>query len=157
MAYTYAKLSEVDLIKSANNPNFLIEEDGEIKRIPASEFSMAQVKADWEEEDPNSAAYILNKPDSMGTGDAGSAVIKYELASSLVYYKTESGRGAQVTPENIRDDWNSGATLRLINSGNQNEYNIQSVYYSFLSGSDTLDNVIISYIYKGGYTSTTIY
>ena len=35
----YIKLNEVSLVDSANEPNLLIEEDGEIKRLPVSSIA----------------------------------------------------------------------------------------------------------------------
>ena len=61
MAYTYKKLTDVDLVESATTPNLLIEEGGDIKKISASNLVTPQTKADWEETDPNSAAFILNQ------------------------------------------------------------------------------------------------
>ena len=63
MAYNYKKLADVNLVESAVEPNILIEDSGDIKKISAPNLVTTQVKADWEETDPNSAAFILNKPD----------------------------------------------------------------------------------------------
>lgn len=52
MAYTYKKITDVDLVESAEAPNLLIEEGGDIKKIPSSNLDTPQTKADWEETDP---------------------------------------------------------------------------------------------------------
>ena len=68
MAIQTKKLSEVEVIESPVNPNFIIEDEGEIKRILPEAITPSQVQADWEETDASSPAYILNKPESLGGG-----------------------------------------------------------------------------------------
>lgn len=68
MAIQTTKLSEVGVIESPVNPNFIIEDEGEIKRIPPEAITPSQVQADWAETDASSPAYILNKPENLGGG-----------------------------------------------------------------------------------------
>ena len=68
MAIQTTKLSEVEVIESPVNPNFIIEDEGEIKRIPPETITPSQVQADWDETDTSSPAYILNKPESLCGG-----------------------------------------------------------------------------------------
>ena len=70
MAYSYKKLTDVALVETAETPNLLIEEGGDIKKISASNLVTPQTKANWEETDPNSFAFILNKPDLSQVGGA---------------------------------------------------------------------------------------
>ena len=60
MAYNYKKLADVTLVESTTEPNILIEDSGDIKKISASNIATPQARADWEETDPNSFAFILN-------------------------------------------------------------------------------------------------
>ena len=68
MAIQTTKLSEVEVIESPVNPNFIIEDEGEIKRIPPEAITPSRVQSDWDETDASSPAYILNKPESLGGG-----------------------------------------------------------------------------------------
>ena len=70
MAYVYKKLTDVPLAESAIEPNVIIEDSGDIKKISASNLAAKQTRADWEETDPNSLAFILNKPDLSQVGGA---------------------------------------------------------------------------------------
>ena len=62
MAYDFIKLNETTLVESAADPNLLIEDGGEIKRISANNVATPQVQSDWNETDTSSDAYIKNKP-----------------------------------------------------------------------------------------------
>ena len=110
MAYNYKKLTDVALVESAETPNILIEDDGDIKKISASNLVTPQTKADWDETDPNSAAFILNKPDLSQAG--GANVVTYTISS------TSSGKklwlnGAAATSQSVIDEWKSGSILRI--------------------------------------------
>ena len=64
MAYEFTKLSDVALADTLNDSaNVLVEENGEIKKTPKSAIG---AQADWNETNETSAAYILNKPESLG-------------------------------------------------------------------------------------------
>ena len=106
MAYTYKKLADVTLVESATMPNLLIEEDGDIKKISASNLVTPQTKADWEETDPNSSAYILNKPDLSQVG--GANVVTYTIANGVLNLN-----GAGVSRQSLIDEWNNGSILRI--------------------------------------------
>ena len=110
MAYNYKKLADVTLVESAAEPNILIEDSGDIKKIPASNIATPQTRADWEETDPNSFAFILNKPDLSQAG--GANVVTYTISS------TSSGKklwlnNAAVTSQSVIDEWKSGSILRI--------------------------------------------
>ena len=138
MAYTYKKLTDVALVESAKTPNLLIEEAGDIKKIPASNLVTTQTKADWEETDPNSFAFILNKPDLSQVG--GANVVTYTIASSALNLN-----GVAVTAQSVIDEWNNGSILRI------NETN------SLSGGSLGAVSNIKYTIVNGALTSTTIY
>lgn len=106
MAYNYKKLADVNLVESAVEPNILIEDSGDIKKISAPNLVTTQVKADWEETDPNSAAFILNKPDLSQTG--GANVVTYTVASSALNLN-----GVAVTAQSVIDEWKNGSILRI--------------------------------------------
>lgn len=138
MAYTYKKLTDVALVESAKMPNLLIEEAGDIKKIPASNLVTTQTKADWEETDPNSFAFILNKPDLSQVG--GANVVTYTIANSALNLN-----GVAVTAQSVIDEWNNGSILRI------NETN------SLSGGSLGAVSNIKYTIASGALTSTTIY
>lgn len=138
MAYTYKKLTDVALVESAEMPNLLIEEAGDIKKIPASNLVTTQTKADWEETDPNSFAFILNKPDLSQVG--GANVVTYTIANSALNLN-----GVAVTAQSVIDEWNNGSILRI------NETN--SLSGGSLGAVSNIKYTIVS----GALTSTTIY
>ena len=159
MAYTYKKLSDVEFVESAVEPNILIEDEGEIKKISASNIAAPQVRADWDEEDETSAAYILNKPDFSQSG-GGANVVTYTLS-----YTTESGTRiprlahggdtgyASVSPQEIYDAWDDGAILRLQSSGQAGS--IVGIYYTFNS-SGAVTRAVISYFLGSELTPTNL-
>ena len=138
MAYTYKKLTDVALVESAETPNLLIEEGGDIKKISASNLITTQTKADWEETDPNSSAFILNKPDLSQAG--GANVVIYTIAGSALNLN-----GVAVTAQSVIDEWNNGSILRI------NETN--SLSGGSLGAVSNIKYTIVS----GALTSTTIY
>ena len=138
MAYTYKKLTDVALVESAETPNLLIEEAGDIKKIPASNLVTTQTKADWEETDPNSFAFILNKPDLSQVG--GANVVTYTTANNALNLN-----GVAVTAQSVIDEWNNGSILRI------NETN--SLSGGSLGAISNIKYTIVS----GALTSTTIY
>ena len=139
MAYTYKKLTDVTLVESAGMPNLLIEDCGDIKKISASNLVTPQTKADWKEADPNSSAFILNKPDLSQVG--GANVITYTIANSALNLN-----GVAVTAQSVIDEWNNGSILRI------NETN------SVVGGSiGAVSNINYSLGSGGALASTTIY
>ena len=142
MAYTYKKLADVTLVESAAEPNILIEDSGDIKKISASNIATPQTRADWEETDPNSFAFILNKPDLSQVG--GANVVTYTISS------TSSGKklwlnNAAATSQSVIDEWKNGSILRI------NETN------SLSGGSlGAVSNIVYS-IDSGALASTTVY
>ena len=138
MAYSYKKLTDVALVESAETPNLLIEEGGDIKKISASNLITTQTKADWEETDPNSFAFILNKPDLSQAG--GANVVTYTIANSALNLN-----GVVVTAQSVIDEWNNGSILRI------NETN--SLSGGSLGAVSNIKYTIVS----GALTSTTIY
>ena len=138
MAYTYKKLTDVDLVESAEAPNLLIEEGGDIKKIPSSNLVTTQTKADWEETDPNSAAFILNKPDLSQAG--GANVVTYTIVSGALNLN-----GATVTAQSVIDEWKNGSILRIDETSALSGGSLGSV-------SNIKDTIV-----SGALTSTTIY
>lgn len=124
----YIKLSEVTLLETVDTePNVLAEVDGEVVRIPASEVAAPQVKADWNEEDPNSPAYILNKPEGSG----GGVEVRYYTPGSGTLTETETG--TVVTKQDIIDAWANGVIMRI--GAPKNSGNIVRLKYTEISGS----------------------
>ena len=154
MAYTYKKLTDVALVESAEMPNLLIEEGGDIKKISASNLVTPQTKADWDETDPNSAAFILNKPDLSQAG--GANVVTYTISS------TSSGtklwlNGAQATSQSVIDEWKNGSILRIdetsaISGGSMGA--VSNIKYTLNSG--ILASTTIYYYSNGVITSLSI-
>ena len=138
MAYTYKKLTDVALVESAETPNLLIEEGGDIKKIPSSNLVIPQTKADWEETDPNSFAFILNKPDLSQAG--GANVVTYTISGARLLLN-----GAIVTAQSVIDEWKNGSILRI------NETN--SLSGGSLGAVSNIEYTIAS----GALTSTTVY
>lgn len=137
MAYTYKKLTDVDLVESATTPNLLIEEGGDIKKISASNLVTPQTKADWEETDPNSAAFILNKPDLSQVG--GTNVITYTVSGTKLLLN-----GATVTAQSVIDEWKNGSILRINESFGPNVSSLSAVsniVYTIASGALALTTV----------------
>ena len=154
MAYVYKKLTDVSLVESAIEPNVIIEDSGDIKKISASNLVAKQTRADWEETDPNSLAFILNKPDLSQVG--GANVVTYTISS------TSSGKklwlnGAAVTAQSVIDEWKNGSILRI------NETNstvggslgaVSNIKYTIASGA--LASTTIYYYSNGVLTSLSI-
>ena len=150
MAYSYKKLTDVALVESAETPNLLIEEAGDIKKIPASNLVTTQTKADWEETDPNSFAFILNKPDLSQVG--GANVVTYTIANSALNLN-----GVAVTAQSVIDEWNNGSILRIneTNSSSGGSLGaISNIKYTIASGA--LTSTTIYYYSNGTLTSLSI-
>ena len=141
MAIQTTKLSEVEVIESPVNPNFIIEDEGEIKRIPPEAITPAQVQADWEETDASSPAYILNKPESLGGG--GGEIVYYYVASGILMEEATSAAASKAT---LVNQWNAGARIRIRNGLNSTTSgDVIGVSYSLLSGAIS-SNVTLSYV-----------
>lgn len=147
MAIQTTKLGEVEVIESAVNPNFIIEDEGEIKRIPPEAITPAQVQADWEETDASSPAYILNKPESLGGG--GGEIVYYYLSGVGLWEEATSVIASKAT---VVDQWNTGARIRIRNSLNGTiSGDVIGVSYSLGSG-----DVTLSYVSGGNTTVSTV-
>ena len=147
MAIQTTKLSEVEVIESPVNPNFIIEDEGEIKRIPPEAITPSQVQADWEETDASSPSYILNKPESLGGG--GGEIVYYYLSGSILM---EEATSAQASKATVVDQWNTGARIRIRNSLTGTiSGNVIGVSYSLGSG-----DVTLSYVSGGTTTISTV-
>ena len=154
MAYSYKKLADVTLVESAVEPNVLIEDSGDVKKIPASNLVAKQTRADWEETDPNSLAFILNKPDLSQAG--GANVITYTISS------TSSGtklwlNNAAATSQSVIDEWKNGSILRIdetntITGGSLGS--VSNIKYTIVSGA--LSSTTIYYYSNGVIASLTI-
>ena len=149
MAYSYKKLADVTLVESAAEPNVLIEDSGDVKKIPASNLVTPQTRADWEETDPNSFAFILNKPDLSQAG--GANVVTYTVAGSALNLN-----GVAVTAQSVIDEWKNGSILR-IDKTNSTGGSLSAVYnieYTMASGA--LSSTTIYYYSNGAITSLLI-
>lgn len=142
MAYTYKKLTDVALVKSSKAPNILIEDDGDIKKIPSSNLVIPQTKVDWEETDPNSFAFILNKPDLSQAG--GANVVTYTISNTTSGTKLWLNNAA-ATSQSVIDEWKNGSILRI------NETN--SLSGGSLGAVSNIEYTIAS----GALASTTVY
>ena len=152
MAYTYKKLSDVPLVESAETPNLLIEEAGDIKKIPASNLVTTQTKADWAETDPNSSAFILNKPDLSQIG--GTKVVTYTIASGVLNLN-----GVAVTSQSVIDEWKNGSILRIDETNSLSGGSlgaVSNIKYLLGSGGLSLNTVTIYYYSDGTLKSLLI-
>ena len=150
MAYNYKKLADVNLVESAVEPNILIEDSGDIKKISAPNLVTTQVKADWEETDPNSAAFILNKPDLSQTG--GANVVTYTVAGGVLKLNDVA-----VTRQSVIDEWKNGSILRIDEttaSSGGSLGAVSNIKYSLVSGA--LQSTTIYYYSNGVLTSLSI-
>lgn len=150
MAYNYKKLADVNLVESAVEPNILIEDSGDIKKISAPNLVTRQVKADWEETDPNSTAFILNKPNLSQTG--GANVVTYTISGTKLWLN-----GAQATSQSVIDEWKNGSILRIdetsaISGGSLGA--VSNIKYTIVSGA--LSSTTIYYYSNGVITSLSI-
>ena len=150
MAYTYKKLADVTLVESAAEPNILIEDSGDIKKISASNLGAKQTRADWEETDPNSAAFILNKPDLSQTG--GANVATYTVAGGVLKLNDVA-----VTRQSVIDEWKNGSILRIDEttaSSGGSLGAVSNIKYTLNSG--ILASTTIYYYSNGVITSLSI-
>ena len=150
MAYTYKKLADVTLVESAVEPNILIEDSGDIKKISASNLGAKQTRADWEETDPNSAAFILNKPDLSQTG--GANVVTYTVAGGVLKLNDVA-----VTRQSVIDEWKNGSILRIDEttaSSGGSLGAVSNIKYTLNSG--ILASTTIYYYSNGVITSLSI-
>ena len=150
MAYSYKKLTDVALVDTAETPNLLIEEGGDIKKISASNLVTPQTKADWEETDPNSFAFILNKPDLSQVG--GANVVTYTIASSALNLN-----GVAVTAQSVIDEWNNGSILRINEANSLSGGSlgaVSNIKYTIANGA--LTSTIVYYYSNGAIKSLTI-
>ena len=150
MAYIYKKLTDVPLVESAIEPNVIIEDSGDIKKISANNLVTPQTRSDWEEKDPNSLAFILNKPDLSQVG--GANVVTYTVAGSALNLN-----GVAVTAQSVIDEWKNGSILRIdetntISGGSLGA--VSNIKYTIVSGA--LSSTIIYYYSNGAIASLTI-
>ena len=150
MAYTYKKLADVTLVESATEPNILIEDSGDVKKISASNLAAKQTRADWEETNPNSFAFILNKPDLSQVG--GANVVTYTVASGALKLN-----GVAVTAQSVIDEWKNGSILRIdgtntISGGSLGA--VSNIKYTIVNGA--LSSTTIYYYSNGAIASLTM-
>ena len=150
MAYSYKKLADVTLVESAVEPNILIEDSGDIKKISASNIATPQTRADWEETDPNSLAFILNKPDLSQVG--GANVVTYTISAGVLNLN-----GVTVTRQSVIDEWKNGSILRIdetntISGGSLGA--VSNIKYTIASGA--LASTTIYYYSNGTLASLSI-
>ena len=150
MAYSYKKLADVTLVESPAEPNVLIEDSGDVKKIPASNLVAKQTRADWEETDPNSLAFILNKPDLSQAG--GANVVTYTVAGSSLNLN-----GVAVTAQSVIDEWKNGSILRIDETNNTVGGSlgaVSNIEYTIASGA--LSSTTIYYYSNGTLASLAI-
>lgn len=150
MAYTYKKLADVTLVESAAEPNILIEDSGDVKKISANNLVTPQTRADWEETDPNSFAFILNKPDLSQTG--GANVVTYTVAGGVLKLNDVA-----VTRQSVIDEWKNGSILRIDEttaSSGGSLGAVSNIKYTMVSGA--LSSTTIYYYSNGTLASLSI-
>ena len=150
MAYTYKKLADVTLVESAAEPNILIEDSGDIKKISANNLVTPQTRADWEETDPNSFAFILNKPDLSQIG--GANVVTYTVAGGVLKLNDIA-----VTRQSVIDEWKNGSILRIDEttaSSGGSLGAVSNIKYTLNSGA--LSSTTIYYYSNGTLASLSI-
>ena len=150
MAYNYKKLADVTLVESTTEPNILIEDSGNIKKISASNIATPQTRADWEETDPNSFAFILNKPDLSQVG--GANVVTYTVVGSALNLN-----GVAVTAQSVIDEWKNGSILRIDETNSTTGGSlgaVSNIKYSLASGA--LNSTTIYYYSNGAIKSLLI-
>ena len=152
MAYVYKKLTDVSLVESAIEPNVIIEDSGDIKKISANNLVTPQTRADWEETDPNSLAFILNKPDLSQVG--GANVVTYTVAGGALNLN-----GVAVTRQSVIDEWKNGSILRIDETNSTTGGSlgaVSNIKYSLGSGGTSLGQTTIYYYSNGTLTSLLI-
>ena len=150
MAYAYKKLADVTLVESAAEPNVLIEDSGDVKKIPASNLVAKQTRADWEETDPNSLAFILNKPDLSQAG--GANVVTYTISAGVLKLN-----GVSATAQSVIDEWKNGSILRIDETNNTVGGSlgaVSNIKYTIVSGA--LSSTTIYYYSNGTLASLAI-
>ena len=150
MAYSYKKLADVTLVESAVEPNVLIEDSGDVKKIPASNLVAKQTRADWEETDPNSLAFILNKPDLSQAG--GANVVTYTISAGVLKLN-----GVSATAQSVIDEWKNGSILRIDETNNTVGGSlgaVSNIKYTIVSGA--LSSTTIYYYSNGTLASLSI-
>lgn len=150
MAYAYKKLADVTLVESAAEPNILIEDSGDVKKIPASNLAAKQTRADWEETDPNSLAFILNKPDLSQAG--GANVVTYTISAGVLKLN-----GVSATAQSVIDEWKNGSILRIDETNNTVGGSlgaVSNIKYTIVSGA--LSSTTIYYYSNGTLASLSI-
>lgn len=153
MAIQTTKLSEVEVIESPVNPNFIIEDEGKIKRIPPEAITPSQVQADWEETDASSPAYILNKPESLGGGGGGGEIVYYYPNSGILMEVATLAAASKAT---LVNQWNAGTRIRIRQSLNSTTSG-DVIGVSYLSNSGIISgNVTLSYVQGGSTTVSTV-
>ena len=150
MAYVYKKLTDVSLVESAVEPNVIIEDSGDIKKISASNLAAKQTRADWEETDPNSLAFILNKPDLSQVG--GANVVTYTISAGVLNLN-----GVSATSQSVIDEWKNGSILRIDETNTISGGSLGAVFnikYTIASGA--LASTTIYYYSNGTLASLSI-
>ena len=148
----YIKLNEVEIINSPTDFKILIEDDNEIKRMPAENLVVPQVRADWNETDATKSSFILNKPESLG---GGGKVVVYTGSSGMY---TDSD-GNSVSAKMAVDEWNAGSILRIAYAGAEsNVVSIKPSYsYDSMTGNNDLTSARFWYLYNGSVSSDTFF
>ena len=150
MAYNYKKLADVTLVESATEPNILIEDSGDIKKISASNIATPQTRADWEETDPNSFAFILNKPDLSQVG--GANVVTYTVTGGVLKLNDVA-----VTRQSVIDEWKNGSILRIDETTASSGGSLGAVSnIKYTTASGALASTTIYYYSNGVLTSLSI-
>jgi len=160
MAYQYKKLSEVEMHENPSSPNILVEEGGEVVRVPASNLttSGSKVQADWNETNEDSPAFILNKPDlgSIGGGDSAGSTVLYHGSSASIYVDENHSQIADYG--NIYNDFIAGNRVLVKNDNNGAVVELLGVYYTASTGSEYVSLVMLDRMsLEGGSPAITVH
>lgn len=150
----YIKLNEVEIVNSSIDSNVLIEENGEIKRMPVENLAVSQVQADWNETDPTKPSFIMNKPESLGGGSGGKVIV---FSGSSGSYRDTNGN--VVSAQTVIDEWNVGSILRIAKSDRESNVIsiVPSYWYNSATANDELSSVRISYFDGSTISTETVY
>ena len=114
---TITKLSDVEQVTDiAVGANVLVENEGDIQRVPTS---LIGAQADWNEVDENSPAFILNKPTSLGA-----PLYAYNSSNERLYnYEIDKDALIQWLKEgNYFSPYNYNEQLVTLNDAEENKF-----------------------------------
>ena len=106
----FKKLNNVDKLSAVDTDvNLIVEQYGAIKRMNIVDIPQSQtVKADWNETNEASPAFILNKPESLGGGNASVTYFIMSGDNTTVKIGENWDTAINVTKDAVIDAFNNG-------------------------------------------------